>query len=64
MFLAHIGVTKMEQSQSTPPSKKGVIINLMFSVSNDKEALDIKQLIDNAIVAIKEKRYTFQIVES
>lgn len=51
------------QPQITMP-KKACMINLMFAIDNDKEALTIKELIDNAVKDIKDKRYTFQIVES
>jgi len=54
----------METAQLPPMPKKSCMITLMFAIDTDKEALDIKQHIDNAIAAIKEKRYTFQIIET
>ncbi len=51
----------------TPPTKempkRSCMINLMFAIENDAEALAVKQAIDDAVKEIKEKRYTFQITE-
>ena len=52
-----------EQQQQTPMPKKSCMINLMFPVTEDIEALDIKHVIDDALKDIKDKRYTFQINE-
>ena len=54
----------MDTPQIPPMPKKSCLINLMFQVTEDKEALDVKQHIDNAIAGIKDKRYTFQIIEA
>jgi hypothetical protein len=54
----------MDTPQQTPMPKKACMVNLMFAIEDDKEALDVKQHIDAAIAAIKEKRYTFQIIET
>jgi len=54
----------MENAQLPPMPKKSCLINLMFAIEDDKDALIIKEQIDTAIAHIKEKRYTFQIVET
>lgn len=54
----------MDAAQNIPMPKKACMINLMFPVTDDKEAMDIKQQIDEAVKDIKEKRFTFQIIES
>jgi len=54
----------MENPPQQPMPKKACMITLMYGIANDKEALDIKAVIDNAIKDIKEKRFTFQIIES
>jgi len=53
-----------EKSQITPIPKKACVITLMFPVENDTDALAIKQVLDDAIKDMKEKRYTFQITET
>ena len=53
-----------EKSQLTPMPKKACMITLMFPVTGDTEALAVKQILDDAIADIKEKRYTFQITET
>ena len=51
----------------TPPKqempKRSCMINLMFAIENDAEALAVKSAIDEAVKDMKEKRYTFQITE-
>lgn len=54
----------MEQlPEQTPMPKKSCMITLMFAIEEDKEALDLKAVIDEYLKTVKEKRYTFQIVE-
>jgi len=53
-----------EKSQITPMPKKACVITLMFPVENDTDALAIKQVLDDTIKDMKEKRYTFQITET
>ena len=40
------------------------MITLMFPVKDDAEGLVIKQVLDDAIKEIPDKRYTFQITET
>jgi hypothetical protein len=54
----------MDIPPQVPMPKKSCLINLMFAIEDDKEALAIKEQIDAAIAKIKDKRYTFQIVET
>lgn len=54
----------MESPQNVPMPKKACMITIMFAVTDDKLALDIKQFIDAAIKDIPDKRYTFQISET
>jgi len=54
----------MDATQNIPMPKKACMITIMFPVTDDKEAMDVKQHIDNAIVGIKDKRFTFQIIET
>jgi len=51
------------QPQPTPIPKKSCLVNLMFPVTDDAEALAVKQVIDDAVKDMKDKRYTFQITE-
>jgi len=53
-----------EKSQITPMPKKACVINLMFPVTSDTEALAVKQVLDDAVKEIPEKRYSFQITET
>lgn len=54
----------MEQMpELTPMPKKSCMINLMFPIEDDSVALKVKQIIDEAIKDMKDKRYTFQIIE-
>lgn len=54
----------MEQPpQVTPMPKKSCIVNLMFPIKEDTEALAVKAILDDALKDLKEKRYTFQIIE-
>ena len=53
-----------EKSQSTPMPKKACVITLMFPVEDDTDALAVKQVLDDAIKDVKDKRYTFQITET
>jgi len=53
------------ESPNTPPTpKKACIINLMFSINSNEDAMLIKEKVDELAKNIKEKRYTFQIVET
>ena len=54
----------MEQNNQQPMPKKACMINLMFGITDDKEALALKVLISDSVKDIKEKRFTFQIIES
>lgn len=55
----------MEQPpQQTPMPKKSCMVTLMFGIEDDKQALDVKHIIDDAVKDMKEKRYTFQIIET
>lgn len=54
----------MDTPQATPMPKKACMITIMFPVADDKEAMEVKHNIDNAIAGKDEKRYTFQIVET
>lgn len=47
-----------------PLPKKSCIITLMFAIESDKDALDIKQQFNEVVKDIKDKRFTFQIIES
>lgn len=54
----------MEQpEQKTPMPKKSCMINLMFPVTEDSEALAVKHVLDEQLKDVQEKRYTFQIIE-
>ncbi|GAI95020.1 unnamed protein product [marine sediment metagenome] len=50
--------------QQQPMPKKSCMITIMFGIEDDKKALDIKEVIDNAVKDIDPKRYTFQISET
>jgi hypothetical protein len=54
----------MDTPQTPPMPKKVCMVQLMFPIDNDKDALDVKQQIDAVIKDIKDKRFTFQIIES
>jgi len=51
------------EPQLKPLAKKGVSIQIMFPIVDDKEAMGIKEAIDIIVEDIKEKRYTFSISE-
>lgn len=53
-----------EKSQITPMPKKACVITLMFPVNDDTDALAVKQVLDDAVKDMKEKRFTFQITET
>lgn len=53
-----------EKSQITPMPKKACMITLMFPVNDDTDALAVKQVLDDAVKDMKEKRFTFQITET
>jgi len=55
--------TPPEIPVKTPMPKKSCMVNLMFAITDDAEALKLKQVIDEVVKDIKEKRYTFQIIE-
>lgn len=54
----------MDEKQGIAMPKKACMMTVMFGIEDDKIALDIKHLIDEAIKDIKEKRFTFQIIET
>lgn len=54
----------MDEKQTPPMPKKACMITLMFPVEDDTDALIIKQGVDVLIKDMKEKRFTFQIVET
>jgi len=54
----------MDENQKSPMPKKSCMITLMFPVKDDAEGLVIKQVLDDAIKEIPDKRYTFQITET
>jgi hypothetical protein len=54
----------MENAQPVPMPKKACMITIMFAVTDDKFAVEIKRRIDEAVQDIEEKRYTFQITET
>jgi len=54
----------MEAEPTREMPKRSCMINLMFAIDNDAEALAVKAEIDKAIKDIKEKRYTFQLNEN
>jgi thymidylate synthase len=54
----------MENDKAIVMPKKACMITLMFPVTDDKLALEIKTRINDAIQDIPEKRYTFQITET
>lgn len=54
----------MDNKEEKPAPKRSCMITLMFPIDSDKQAIEIKHLIDDAIAEIEEKRYTFQINES
>ena len=47
-----------------PMPKRSCMINLMFAIKTDAEALAVKAAIDKAVAGIEEKRYTFQLNEN
>lgn len=53
-----------EKPTPTPMPKKSCIITLMFGITDDSEALTVKQVLDEAMKDVKEKRYKFEIVET
>ena len=54
----------MNEVEKQPMPKKACMITLMFPVKDDAEGLAVKQVLDDAIKDITEKRYTFQITET
>ena len=54
----------MDTPQTPSMPKMACLINLMFPVNDDTEALHVKKVIDETIKNIKDKRYTFQITET
>lgn len=52
-----------EVQQPTPVPKKSCMITLMFPVTDDAEAMRVKQKIDDALKDITDKRYNFGINE-
>ena len=54
----------MDKLPVPPMPKKACMIQLMFPVDDDKEALEIKDGIDVIVKDVKDKRYMFQIIES
>ena len=54
----------MDKSITGTMPKKACMINIMFPVETDDEALEVKKHIDDVLTDKKDKRYTFQIVES
>lgn len=54
----------MENNNLMPVPKRSCLFTLMFAVKDDKEALDIKEIVDEAIKHIENKRYSFQINEN
>lgn len=54
----------MENPPTKEMPKRSCMINLMFAIDSDAEALRVKESIDKAVEHIKEKRYTFQLNQS
>lgn len=54
----------MENGQPVPMPKKACMITIMFPVTTDEASLVIKHAIDDILADLKEKRVTFQIVET
>lgn len=54
----------MAKTPKPTEHKKGCVITVMLSGVEDTDALKVKQAIDNLIKNVKEKRLTFQIIET
>jgi len=55
----------MDDKQALEPMpKKACMVTLMFGVTHDTEALEVKKAIDEAVKDIEKKRFTFQIIET
>jgi len=54
----------MENDKPVPMPKKACMMTLMFPVTTDEACLVIKHAIDDILDDLKEKRVTFQIVET
>jgi hypothetical protein len=57
----------MEALQGQQPNsmpKRACMITIAFAITTDEAALVIKHAIDDVVSDIKEKRLTFQIIES
>ena len=52
------------QESQKPMPKKSCMVTIMFPIDDDKEAMAAKEYFDNAVKDMKEKRYTFQIIET
>ena len=54
----------MAKKKKTTSHKKGCVISVLLSGIDDNEALKIKQGIDALIKNVKDKRLTFQFIET
>ena len=54
----------MGEVPQKPMPKKSCIVTIMFPIDSNEEAMAAKEYFDNAVKNMKEKRYTFQIVET
>ena len=54
----------MNDEKQVPMPKKACMMTLMFPVTTDEACVVIKHAIDDILADLKEKRVTFQIVET
>ena len=54
----------MDGVPQQPMPKKSCMVTIMFPIDSNEEAMAAKEYFDNAVREMKEKRYTFQIVET
>jgi len=54
----------VDTSQNIPMPKKACMVTIMFPIPDNKAAYDIKEQLDAILKDIKDKRLTFQIIET
>lgn len=51
-------------TEQKPMPKAYCMVTLIFPITGNEQALHVKEVIDHAIKDVKDKRYTFQIVDN
>lgn len=54
----------MAKTKKDKAQKKVCMVTLAFAIDTNEEAIHIKEYFDNAVKDVKQKRYTFQIIET